>query len=206
LCNDEFKLTPDKRCVEECEEKTFESSTGICSDCHSSCKSCNRFGSRACTSCELPNLLLKSRGTCVAPPCPPRTFQINEEECDLCTPHCKSCTSALLKDCLECDDEAFTHTDINLCHPFCLTGYFESSPQICDPCHISCQNCKGVGYDQCLSCKENSIFDPMGTIDGASVGRCLPNAGYFIFSEYSPGVKHGSSTNTPLVLDENLQL
>lgn len=46
----------------------------------------------------------------------------------------------------------------------------------------------------------------MGVVNGAPVGKCLPISGFFIAGEYSPGIKHGSSTNKPLEIDENLVL
>jgi hypothetical protein len=52
----------------------------------------------------------------------------------------------------------------------------------------------------------NSNFEAKGTVNGATVGMCKPDLGYFLVAEYSPNLKHGSSTNLPVEIDKNLVL
>jgi hypothetical protein len=182
---------PDKRCVPQCEEGTFEATPGICALCNKTCKTCARFGSRACINCPSGFMLLKNNisdeaGVCLeGSNCPEKTFKLNEKECSNCSAYCKRCTSSKAFHCLECVAEGFKHTSTNICHPYCLPNYVESAPKICSPCHLSCQDCLGVGYDQCMTCKENGVFKPTTPPNGI-VGKCLPATGYFIAEEYSP--------------------
>lgn len=208
-CQSTFKITPDKRCVDTCEEGTFESISGVCSNCFSTCRTCNRFGSRACLTCPTNRFYIRSVGSCVEA-CPDRTFTIGTTECDFCAPHCKKCDDKKVSSCKECLDTAFLHIDTNICHPFCLSGYIlRQGTRICEPCHNSCVDCWNTEYDSCRSCKENSkevIASKL--IKGLPVDSftCEPNKGYYMTSEYSPGIKHGSSTNKPLVISENMVL
>ena len=163
------------RCVTACEEGTFESMPGICSSCFSSCKSCDRFGSRACLSCPPDRLHLKSVGSCVLAPCPDRTFMISQTECDYCAPHCKKCSDKTVASCTECLDTAFLHLDTNICHPFCLQGYIlRDGTKICEPCHHSCVDCSNTNYDACVICKENSTLkDYVITVNGSNVTKTI---------------------------------
>jgi hypothetical protein len=70
-------------------------------------------------------------------------------------------------------------------------------------------DCIGREYDSCRICKENSIaIEHPKIIDGQSVRAfiCEPMPGYYITSEYSAGVKHGASSNKPLVQSQDIIL
>jgi hypothetical protein len=135
---------------------------------------------------------------------------INDKECDFCAPHCKTCTDKTVAGCTKCLDTAFLHIDTNICHPFCLTGYIQKAGEnVCEPCHNSCVDCYDTEYDSCRICKENSEPNPKTkVINGQNVTSnvCKPIRGYYITSEYSPGVKDGTSTNTPLDLSTSITL
>ncbi|KAL4476414.1 hypothetical protein ABPG74_010147, partial [Tetrahymena malaccensis] len=129
-------------CVQVCPSNTYLSNPSTCLDCNSNCKTCSS-SSTFCTSCDSPNYLIQSSGSCVST-CPAsnwvRLRGMNG---------CSSCVLPL-----------YYQASSSSCVESCLPNqYQDKTTAICSSCDSSCASCSGPSKNECLSCSGSLYFD-----------------------------------------------
>ncbi|KAL4493949.1 hypothetical protein ABPG72_021966 [Tetrahymena utriculariae] len=135
-----------KTCEPSCPDGTYPNSTGnICSQCDSSCATCNGGTSSNCLSCTYPT----------------RYFQPYSSQC------VTKCNSKYKTNCLSCSGSNFFDSAANSCVVSCPKGtYKNQSKNICSPCDDNCTTCNGPNTNQCLTCALPKYYQP-------STGQCV---------------------------------
>ena len=116
-------------CASKCDPGSFPESTGNCSLCHSTCKTCSGPLSSNCTSCDPPLILLNKSCTKPLP---------------TCSEHCLNCSD--LFTCHQCAPNFF------LLNSTCTSQCPSSSIPVqglCTQCPPRCQTCDVQGCTQC---------------------------------------------------------
>ena len=147
----------------------FEASTGICTECNSSCEECSGSQSNQCTSCAN-NLVLSTSvtetgtGTCVCPA--GKYLDQLSQICLDCSSICMTCSGPSSTQCLQCQNDAVLLSNGSCA---CKVGfYYATGTAKCLSCDATCQTCSGPERSQCLSC--SSLADTLQ--NGYCVATC----------------------------------
>eukprot|EP01135_Chromosphaera_perkinsii_P004060 Nk52_evm8s267 gene=Nk52_evmTU8s267 len=170
-------------CVDTCPNMTFKDVDGTCRDCPEGCQTCR--DKDKCDVC-LPDQYYKHGDKCVfecpkgyvlehdecVDHCGPGKFD-NNGACELCSKHCKTCSSAT--DCLECYlDYPLLHLDKTCSEKGCPVGTVQVSNQTantstCENCGSHCGVCLSSNPSQCKSCMQPYLLQ-----DGTCKSSCGP--------------------------------
>ena len=164
-------------CVAACPNGSYQDSAsvvnigtiGICSNCDSTCATCDGSTSSDCLSCNINHYL--DGNSCVSS-CPSTKYVDASFQCSDCDANCLTCV-VQSTNCLTCPDSSHfinrsTTAANGHCEASCGSGYFSeaiSSINYCLVCSSSCLTCSG-DYCNCTSCSSAYL------IDGACEDHC----------------------------------
>ncbi|XP_077332215.1 extracellular matrix organizing protein FRAS1 [Lithobates pipiens] len=151
----EYRGKPYGTCQSHCKPRFFMDSTGICQECHSSCKSCSGRNHLNCTGCHTPNVL--HYGVCLSV-CP-EGFYKKDTACHACHPSCKECSGSSDAECLTCHPHASLIA--GSCKTSCSDGQYLNLVGYCVDCHPQCQYCVANLHDTgsvCLKCQYSRYY------------------------------------------------
>lgn len=158
-----------------CNTGFYETSTNPlgCSQCHSSCETCQGSSDSECLTCLDSNAVVSSSpGYCL---CKPMYYAsvLDPLTCSLCSSNCGECSGPSDSDCLSCSDNALVLNTPGMC--FCDSGFYMESdtPLVCSACHVNCAECSGPLDTQCLLCNDNN---------SEMIDICVCKEGYYPIS------------------------
>ena len=138
-CVEGLLLTKDNsvnRCQSVCLPGQFRGSTG-CTDCHSSCKTCNGGEAHDCLSC--PENQLYFQKSCVNH-CPQGTYadKSQDRHCQKCHPVCESCSGPSDNSCTHCQSPLYLQNSSCVMH--CSQNFAtHKDSRTCTPCGQECK-------------------------------------------------------------------
>lgn len=143
-------------CLNQCDPGYYKSGF-TCVQCSPPCQYCT--SEFTCTSCVAGQYLYGSR--CVGQ-CDPGMTVVNGNQCLVCNPTCKTCSSANFSYCLSCYNSVYLYN--GTCSISCPLGsYREGVNFICIGCTSPCKDCQSVNF--CDSC-----VNPLHVLEN---GQCL---------------------------------
>ncbi len=164
-----YYLGADNLCYTQCPSRYIASNSSlICSKCPYDCLRCD--DNKNCLSCSLTadfRFLDRLTSRCI----PIDGYYDNLVQISSkCPSTCFTCSSERF--CFSCASGYYLMDD-NLCYNSCPKRYLLNSELLkCEKCPFDCWTCDSRA--QCLSC------DPLDFRQlSSSIGRCLPNDGYF---------------------------
>ncbi|XP_063311099.1 proprotein convertase subtilisin/kexin type 5 isoform X1 [Pelobates fuscus] len=127
-----FLMHSKQQCYSSCPESYYENKMKrTCERCHTSCKSCDRFGAFYCTSCAWGYQLLT--GSCISE-CLAGEYKVKEDpdvKCDRCHDSCVECKGPGPLNCTVCPASFVLYVDESRC-VHCCTTKPEDSGECCD--------------------------------------------------------------------------
>ena len=147
--------TASNSCLSTCPNGTYKNTTThICTSCHSSCTTCSAGTSTDCLTCTVPLYYQTSTKQCVSTcnngqyPAPTPT-----PLCTACYSSCTTCSGGASNQCLSCSGTLYLNTGTSTCLSTCPNGtYKNTSNNVCTACDPTCTTCSGGGASLCLSC------------------------------------------------------
>lgn len=147
--------------------KYYESSTKICEQCESSCKTCTGPTGADCSSCNPPNDLIDGYCQVQIPICGSGQY-INGPGCGNCDLSCAECTGGSSNQCSACSTLKFLYQ--NICYTTCPSKMYGGSGT-CLPCDNTCKECQGGDLNSCKSCDTPNFLLIQNPV--ASLGSCV---------------------------------
>jgi len=123
-----------------------------CSQCHTTCKTCNGAASWNCLTCLLPLYFESGPKTCVVTCSIGEYPRDSDATCDSCDPSCNTCTGPNPTDCATCISPNFL-TSTGTCSPTCNSNQFpKTSNRVCTACDHTCTTCSAATSSDCVTC------------------------------------------------------
>ena len=141
-------------CLKNCPIGTFlDYSSGSCSSCDYSCKSCQGPNSSECLSCDGTLDLYLYLGSCLNF-CPSETYiNVPNFTCEFCDNTCLECSGNGAQNCTSCDGSEELYLYQSQCISNCpIQTYTNFTNGSCEKCDETCLGCSGNGSLSCISC------------------------------------------------------
>ncbi|EAR88128.2 zinc finger lsd1 subclass family protein (macronuclear) [Tetrahymena thermophila SB210] len=153
-----------KTCQSTCPDGTYPNSNGnVCSQCDTTCLTCNGGTSSNCLSCTFPSRYFQPLTSQCVTQCNTNQYakSTSPPTCQNCDPTCKTCSGTAPNNCLSCSGNFYLSTSGNICTTQCQNHEFQNSANNkCTTCDSSCFTCSGSQPNNCLSCQSPSFFQP----------------------------------------------
>ncbi|EAR95046.2 TNFR/NGFR cysteine-rich region family protein (macronuclear) [Tetrahymena thermophila SB210] len=169
-------------CTSICPDGTYQDSSSNCSQCNSTCATCEGSAS-FCKSCSGTLFLDESTNSC-NPTCPQGTYQnAIGNICTVCDPTCTTCSGPNSNDCLSCSTTFYFNANQKTCVESCPPQtYANAASNICSSCNSSCLACNGPASNNCIQCSNSLYLNqssnqcvsicPQGTFPDGSTNIC----------------------------------
>lgn len=163
VCSDSLFLLPGGKCVTECSDGTYtSSSSNVCLACRYRCTSCEGSYS-LCTSCRDSYYFYSDY--CYSDSCPSGTYQLvsssDSLSCEKCSDACLEC-SGNDSTCIDCDNSKVLYQSSCIGFSDCLNwGFIETIElvRVCTECDSSCLKCD-VDPTFCTECSSSDFLFP----------------------------------------------
>ncbi|CAK89666.1 unnamed protein product, partial (macronuclear) [Paramecium tetraurelia] len=161
--------------------RTFDSTTGclcpgeyydqqnviICQKCHFKCKNCSAQTESSCLSCDPLSYREIKLQQCK---CQPHYFEMEVQECAICSALCYECVDRL-DNCTSCYDDRYLIGNKCQCASK-FQGASISTFEFNGMCHYSCATCGGKEEIDCISCIDTDNRYQVGN-------TCVCKEGYY---------------------------
>ena len=159
----------DGRCVEQCPDGTYLSSssrgTKECCSCDATCAKCRGDEKTDCLACDKTRVWVEDTFECT-PTCPDKYYQGFTDDgapaCRPCDANCETCEDSGPESCLSCAT-GLVFND-GRCLQSCPPGTYRETTDRCESCNSTCSSCSGPGSNDCDACRFPLAFH---------LGRCL---------------------------------
>ncbi|EAS00823.2 hypothetical protein TTHERM_00309920 (macronuclear) [Tetrahymena thermophila SB210] len=144
-CDQSGQIQQGSQCI--CKSNYYQNGNQ-CSQCSSSCKTCNGPNLNNCLTC-IDGLYLHPDNSCQS--CDTNGYFIQGQKCVLCSANCQTCDGSSYNNCLTCKTGLylFENKSCNNCDT--NNRYFIDGIN-CKQCNSQCQSCKGNQPTDCLTC------------------------------------------------------
>ena len=165
-------------CCTESQYLIYLASTGVCANCHPSCKTCNGGDGNSCLSC--PN---KSGEMFPSRSCLGSEYEYDDgSACQTCDPSCLSCDGKYKQNCIACKNGSPPNSD-GTCSGNCPYGtFYESVGSTCASCTANCEVCTGTLASDCKKCYPGYDLGSSGCVLPGGVSVTCPATRPILFN------------------------